>query len=136
MKITDQDIQIFMHQIPEPRKSEIILLCDMMQTITQKEPKLWGTIIGFGSLHYKYETGTEGDMPMLGLASRKNAITLYLSYDVKQYEELKDLGKYTHGKGCLYLKKLSDVNLEVLETLIKHAFDDVMKLAFVKDNEV
>lgn len=136
MKITDQDIQIFMHQIPEPRKSEIILLCDMMQSITQKEPKLWGTIIGFGSLHYKYETSTEGDMPMLGLASRKNAITLYLSYDVKQYEELNNLGKHTHGKGCLYLKKLSDVNLEVLETLINHAFDDVKRLPFVKDNEV
>lgn len=136
MEITNQDVQTLINQIPEPRKKDIIKLSLMMKTITQKEPKLWGTIIGFGSLHYKYKTGTEGDMPILGLASRKHAITLYLSYDIEKYQELKSLGKYTHGKGCLYIKTLSDVDLSVLETLMKHAYDDVMKLSFVKDNEV
>lgn len=136
MEITNQDVQTLINQIPEPRKKDIIELSLMMKTITQKEPKLWGTIIGFGSLHYKYKTGTEGNMPILGLASRKHAITLYLSYDIEKYQELKSLGKYTHGKGCLYIKTLSDVNLNVLETLMRHAYDDVMKLSFVKDNEV
>lgn len=136
MEITNQDVQTLINQIPEPRKKDIINLSLMMKTITQKEPKLWGTIIGFGSLHYKYKTGTEGDMPILGLASRKHAITLYLSYDIEKYQELKSLGKYTHGKGCLYIKTLSDVDLNVLETLMRHAYDDVMKLSFVKDNEV
>lgn len=136
MEITNQDVQTLINQIPEPRKKDIIELSLMMKTITQKEPKLWGTIIGFGSLHYKYKTGTEGDMPILGLASRKQAITLYLSYDIEKYQELKSLGKYTHGKGCLYIKKLSDININVLDTLMRHAYDDVMKLSFVKDNEV
>lgn len=136
MEITNQDVQTLINQIPEPRKKDIIELSLMMKTITQKEPKLWGTIIGFGSLHYKYKTGTEGDMPILGLASRKHAITLYLSYDIEKYQELKSLGKYTHGKGCLYIKKLSDININVLDTLMRHAYDDVMKLSFVKDNEV
>ena len=136
MEITNQDVQTLINQIPEPRKKDIIELSLMMKTITQKEPKLWGTIIGFGSLHYKYKTGTEGNMPILGLASRKHAITLYLSYDIEKYQELESLGKYTHGKGCLYIKKLSDININVLDTLMRHAYDDVMKLSFVKDNEV
>lgn len=136
MEITSLDVMEFINQMPEPRKKDIIELSLMMKTITQKEPKLWGTIIGFGSLHYKYKTGTEGDMPILGLASRKQAITLYLSYDIEKYQELKSLGKYTHGKGCLYIKKLSDININVLDTLMRHAYDDVMKLSFVKENEV
>ena len=136
MMITNQEIKSFIDELSEPRKSEILKLCDIMQKVTKKEPKLWGTILGFGSLHYKYPTGREGDMPIIGLASRKNAITLYLSYDIEKYEELKKLGKYTHGKGCLYIKKLTDVNLNILENLISHAAHDVLNLSFMKDNEV
>lgn len=135
MMITNQEIKSFIDELSEPRKSEILTLCDIMQKVTKKEPKLWGTILGFGSLHYKYPTGREGDMPIIGLASRKNAITLYLSYDIEKYEELKNLGKYTHGKGCLYIKKLTDVNLNILEDLISHAAHDVFNLSFMKDNE-
>ncbi|NCC55938.1 MAG: DUF1801 domain-containing protein [Erysipelotrichia bacterium] len=135
MIITNQEIKSFIDELSEPRKSEILILCDIMQKVTKKEPKLWGTILGFGSLHYKYPTGREGDMPIIGLASRKNAITLYLSYDIEKYEELKNLGKYTHGKGCLYIKKLTDVNLNILEDLISHAAHDVFNLSFMKDNE-
>jgi len=135
MMITNQEIKSFIDELSEPRKSEILKLCDIMHKVTKKEPKLWGTIIGFGSLHYKYPTRREGDMPIIGLASRKNAITLYLSYDIEKYEELKNLGKYTHGKGCLYIKKLMDVNLNILEDLISHAAHDVFNLSFMKDNE-
>ena len=136
MMITNQEVKSFIDELSEPRKSEILKLCDIMQKVTKKEPKLWGTILGFGSLHYKYLTGREGDMPIIGLASRKNAITLYLSYDIEKYEELKNLGKYTHGKGCLYIKKLTDVNLNILENLISHAAHDILNLSFMKDNEV
>jgi hypothetical protein len=136
MIITNLEIKSFIDELSEPRKSEILTLCDIMQKVTKKEPKLWGTILGFGSLHYTYPTGREGDMPIIGLASRKNAITLYLSYDIEKYEELKSLGKYTHGKGCLYIKKLSDVNLNILEDLIAHATHDVLHLSFIKNNEV
>ena len=136
MMITNQEIKSFIDELSEPRKSEILKLCDIMQKLTKKEPRLWGTILGFGSLHYKYPTGREGDMPIIGLASRKNAITLYLSCDIEKYEELKKLGKYTHGKGCLYIKKLTDVNLNILENLISHAAHDILNLSFMKDNEV
>lgn len=136
MIITNLEIKSFIDELSEPRKSEILSLCEMMQKVTKKEPKLWGTILGFGSLHYTYPTGREGDMPIIGLASRKNAITLYLSYDIEKYEELKSLGKYTHGKGCLYIKKLSDVDLNILEDLIAHATHDVLHLSFIKNNEV
>ena len=136
MEITNQDVQTFINQIPEPRKKDIIQLSLMMKDITKKEPKLWGTIIGFGSLHYKYKTGTEGNMPILGVANRQKAITLYLSYDIEKYQELNSLGEFTHGKGCLYIKKLSDININVLDTLMRHAYDDVIKLSFVKENEV
>ena len=136
MEITNQDVQTLINQIPEPRKKDIIQLSLMMKDITKKEPKLWGTIIGFGSLHYKYKTGTEGNMPILGVANRQKAITLYLSYDIEKYQELNSLGEFTHGKGCLYIKKLSDININVLDTLMRHAYDDVIKLSFVKENEV
>ena len=136
MIITNQEIKSFIDELSEPRKSEILTLSDIMQKVTKKEPKLWGTILGFGSLHYKYPTGREGDMPIIGLASRKNAITLYLSCDIEKYEELKKLGKYTHGKGCLYIKKLSDVDLNIIEDLIAHATHDVLRLSFIKNNEV
>ena len=79
MEITNQDVQTFINQIPEPRKKDIIQLSLMMKDITKKEPKLWGTIIGFGSLHYKYKTGTEGNMPILGVANRqKSHHTLFI----------------------------------------------------------
>lgn len=136
MEITNQSIQEFIGKIEEPRYSDIIKLVEIGQRLTQKEPKLWGSIIGFGNLHYKYKTGHEGDMPLFGFANRKQAITLYVSYTLEKYEQLKSLGKFTIGKSCLYVKKLSDINLDVLESLIVEANKDTMKISFVTDNEV
>ena len=82
---------------------------------------MWGSIIGFGKLHYTYKTGRQGDMPQFGIANRKQAITLYMSYHIEQYEALNRLGKYRTGKGCLYIKKLEDVDLNVLYELIVKA---------------
>ena len=135
MEITNQTIDAFINDIPEPRKSDIIKLVELGKKLTKKEPKLWGTIIGFGNLHYKYATGHEGDMPLFGLANRKQAITLYVSYTLNKYPQLEKLGMYKTGVSCLYIKKLSDINFDVLESLIKDAIVDTMKISFVTDNE-
>lgn len=135
MTITCADITQFANQIPESRKNEILSLIELGKKLTHKEPALWGSIIGFGNLHYKYPSGHEGNMPLLGIANRKQAITLYLSFNLEQYPELSNLGKHSIGKGCLYIKKLSDINIQVLESLIVDAINDTMKLPFITDNE-
>ena len=135
MEITSDNIKEYIEKITEPRKTEIEILMNLMEKVTHKKPKLWGSIVGFGSVHYTYETGHQGDMPILGFANRKHALTLYLSCDIAQYEELKILGKHTIGKGCLYIKKLTDVDLNVLESLMIHAKNDALKSPILKLNE-
>ena len=135
MGITNHKIDEFIEAIPKPRHSDIVKLVELGKKLTHKEPKLWGTIIGFGSLHYKYQTGHEGDMPLFGLANRKQAITLYVSYTLDKYPQLEKLGKFTKGVSCLYIKKLSDINMDVLESLITDAISDTMEISFVTDNE-
>lgn len=135
MEITDQSIQSFMDGIEDKRKSDIERLVALGKKVTGKEPKMWGTIIGFGNLHYKYKTGREGDMPLFGLANRKQAITLYVSYTIEKFPQLQKLGTFKTGVGCLYIKKLSDIDFDVLESLIKEAIEDTLKISFVTDNE-
>lgn len=135
MEITDQSVTSFVESITGQRKAEIETLIALGKKVTGKEPKMWGTIIGFGNLHYKYKTGHEGDMPLFGLANRKQAITLYVSYTLEKYPQLKELGTYKTGVSCLYIKKLTDVNMDVLESLIKDAIVDTLKISFVSDNE-
>ena len=86
---------------------------------------MWGpAIIGFGSYHYKYESGREGDMPQIGFSPRKQNLTLYIGVGHDSDSSLlKKLGKYTTGKGCLYIKKLSDVDQNVLQELIADSFE-------------
>ena len=95
-----------------------------MQQVTKEAPKMWGpSIIGFGSFHYKYESGREGDMPLIAFSPRKQYITLYvLAGDAHEAPLLKKLGKHSISKVCLYIKKLSDVNLDVLEDLIVKSY--------------
>lgn len=98
----------------------------LMEKATNSEPKMWGAnIIGFGSRHLKYESGRELDWMKIGFSPRKANITLYLNLGTGWNESLlSKLGKHKTGKGCLYLKKLSDVNLEVLEELIQNSADN------------
>lgn len=135
MEITHNMIDDFINQIAEPRKKDILTLIELCEKLTHKKPKLWGTIIGFGNLHYTYKTGREGNMPLLGLANRKQAITLYLSYTLDRYQELEHLGKFTIGKSCLYIKKLSDINLDVLETIMRKAIEETLLYDFIVDND-
>ena len=102
------------------RRSETKALIKLMQSAAGEKPQMWGpSIIGFGSYHYKYESGREGDMPVIAFSPRKAATVLY---GVTGFDEAKallaKLGKHSTGKGCLYIKKLADVDQRVLETLI------------------
>jgi hypothetical protein len=92
----------------------------MMKEVTNNEPYLWGgSMISFGKYHYKYESGREGESFLTGFAARKVAITIYLGEGLNENQDLLDkLGKHTTGKGCLYIKKLKDVNLQALKALI------------------
>jgi hypothetical protein len=115
----------YLDTIDKNRIDDIEILIDIAKDITKKEPIMWGSIIGFGKIQYTYATKRQGDTFEFGFASRKQAITLYLSWDVSQFNALKGLGTYKTGKGCLYIKKLSDVNLDVLKDLIKEAVESL-----------
>ena len=135
MEITYTSVQEFVDQLESPRREDILTLIELGRKVTRKEPQLWGTIIGFGNLHYKYATGHEGNMPLFGLASRKHAITLYVAYELEKYSQLQHLGKHKIGKACLYINKLSDVRLEVLESLIRDGIRDTYNYDFITDND-
>ncbi len=135
MNVTNESIQEHLATITEPRLTDILTLLTIYERITKKQPKMWGSIIGFGSLHYVYQTGHSGDMPMLGLASRKQAITLYLSNDMSKFKLLEKLGKYSVGKGCLYIKRLSNVDIDILQQLISESFNDVLTYDYVTIND-
>lgn len=101
--------------------NDCIIILSMMKKITNEEPKMWGTsIIGYGNIHLKYESGRELDWFKIGFSPRKQNISLYvLSQNKEQDKLLSKLGKYKAGKGCLYIKAVNDIDLKVLEELIK-----------------
>jgi Domain of unknown function (DU1801) len=102
------------------RRADAKALVKLMQSATGEKPKMWGpSIIGFGSYHYKYDSGREGDMPLIGFSPRKAATVLYNMSGFSGSESLRArLGKHTTAKGCLYIKKLAEVDQKVLETLV------------------
>jgi hypothetical protein len=116
-------VQGYLDTLDHQRKTEITDIISIMQNITGNEPVMWGdSIVGFGLYHYKYASGREGDWFYTGVSSRKNAITIYLMCDVDmELTNFKLGGKYKTGKSCLYLKKLSDIDINQLELLIKKA---------------
>ena len=119
-------VESFLESIEDERKkADAWEILKVMQEITGENPVMWGTsIVGFGSYHYKYESGREGDMPVTGFSPRKQSITLYIMNGFDRYEELmSQLGKYKTGKSCLYVKRLTDIDLVVLKTLIKESVD-------------
>jgi len=103
----------------EQKKADSFRLIELMQEWSGSEPQMWGpSIIGFGSYHYKYASGHEGDAPVLGFSPRKAALTLYVySETEKSKSALADLGKYKMSKACIYVKKLSDINIPALKQL-------------------
>ena len=93
----------------------------MMREISGREPELWGTIVGFGSCHYRYPTGNEGDMPVMAFAPRKAASTMYLDSIEAHEQALADLGPHTSGVGCLYIKDLEQIDDAVLRGILERS---------------
>ena len=128
-KPTGVSVQAFIDACKdEARRDDAKAITRMMQKISGHDPCMWGpSIIGFGSYHYTYESGREGDMPIIGFSPRKAANVLYGATGFDGAEALlTKLGKYTTGKGCLYIKRLKDVDEKVLETLLEKAVDATM----------
>ena len=107
----------------EQQKKDSHALIDLMKSVSGHEPKMWGpTMIGFGDHHYKYESGREGDIFKIGFSPRKTSLVLYSMNSTHNNEMLKKLGKHKIGGGCLYIKKLEDVDMKVLKKMLEKTF--------------
>lgn len=126
MKENDNSVIEFIEKVEQPRKKEdAYKLLEIFKEASGFEAKMWGdSIIGFGSYHYKYESGHQGDAPYVGFSPRKAKISLYVTTrDPEKEELLKDFGKYTYGKACIYVNKLDDVDTDILKKLIKQSIE-------------
>ena len=125
-KPTGVGVESFIDAVENPtRREDARTVCAMMERITGEEPRMWGpSIIGFGSYHYKYDSGHEGIACRLGFSPRKAQLVLYVLTETEgEAELLARLGKHKIGKCCLYINKLADVDMGVLETLTRRAWD-------------
>ena len=128
-KPTKESVTGFLNKITDPaRREDCFAIAKMMEEITGEKPQMWGpSIVGFGTYHYKYASGHEGDWPVIAFSPRKQDLTLYLSlngYD--KFGALMDqLGKHKTGKSCLYIKRLSDIHVPTLKKLIKTSIKDL-----------
>lgn len=129
-RVNDANVDKFLRGVTdETKREDSYKILEMMKKATKAEPKMWGTsIIGFGGYHYKYESGREGDSPLTGFSPRKQSLTLYILGGFDEHEELLNkLGKYSLGKGCLYIKKLEDVDTKVLKELVTRSVKKMAK---------
>lgn len=122
----DASVETFLKAVEnDKRRADAFQVLELMLSITKEPPKMWGpSIVGFGSYHYKYESGREGDMCAVGFSARKQALTLYLNSEyISDKARMKSLGKYKTGKVCLYISKLEDIDLAILSDLIKDSYE-------------
>ncbi|MEL6691169.1 MAG: DUF1801 domain-containing protein [Pseudomonadota bacterium] len=129
--ITPRDPMEFINAVEHPtRRADAIELDKMFRRITGWEPKMWGpTIVGYGSYHYKYESGREGDCNASGFSPRKTAQSIYIMPGYQDYGDiLARLGKHKIGKACLYVTKLADIDMDVLEELVRAGLRDLEKM--------
>ena len=119
-KVNDASVEEFLEGFPTDKRKDCYTLLEMMKTATKNEPKMWGTsIIGFGEYHYEYKSGREGDFFLAGFSPRKQNLTLYINGGFDQYGSLLEkLGKHKTSKACLYIKKLDDIDMQVLQEII------------------
>jgi len=128
-KVNDASVTAFLNKIEdEEKRKDSFEILKIMTQVTKEEPKMWGSsIVGFGSYHYKGASGREGDWLLTGFSPRKQNLTLYLMGGFNTHTDLlKKLGKHKTSVGCLYIKKLEDVDVKVLKELIKKSMK-VMK---------
>ena len=123
---TTASVTAFINAIEDPQqKKDARKVASMMRKATGKRAKMWGpSIVGYGSYHYRYASGREGDFMITGFAPRKNMLSLYIMPGYGKFDALmKDLGKFKTGKACLYIKRLSDVDEDVLQNLINKSVE-------------
>jgi hypothetical protein len=126
-KATDVDVEEFILKVDnDVRREDSFKIAALFKSISGCEPKMWGpTIIGFGEYHYKYESGHEGNMPVAAFSPRKDSLVFYFSNFEGRDRLLEKLGKHKEGKACVYVKKLADIDLSVLEEITKASIADV-----------
>lgn len=121
-KATEASVDAFINSLPEPRRGDAKALVKLMKSVSRQKPKMWGTsIIGFGSYHYRYDSGREGDMPLMCFSPRKAANVIY-NMGSADKALLDGLGKHTLSGSCLHIQKLSDVDSKILKTLVVKSF--------------
>ncbi|MEJ7848801.1 MAG: DUF1801 domain-containing protein [Pyrinomonadaceae bacterium] len=137
-KINDANVEEFLNGITdEGRRSDSFRVVELMKKVTGEDPKMWGTaIIGLGRHHLKYASGRELDSVLVGFSPRKANLTLYITDGFDKYDEfMSKLGKYTTGKSCLYIKRLSDIDVDVLKDLVAASVENVKNGAMYPRHE-
>lgn len=129
-KLTNASVEKFLNGVKDKQqRADSFEVLKMFKQVTKEEPKMWGpSIVGFGSYHYKYASGREGDWMAAGFSPRKGNLTLYIMTGFDKHDELmKRLGRYKTGKSCLYIKKLEDIDKSVLKDLVKSSYEWIKK---------
>ena len=125
MQPTSADVRAFLDAVPnETRRADAKVLCKLFGEITREPPVLWGpTIVGFGTMHYRYESGREGSMPLAGFSPRKTELVVNLmnGFEERDHELMVKLGTYKTGVSKLYIKRLADIDLHVLRELVERS---------------
>jgi hypothetical protein len=128
-KPTEASVEDFLATVPEGRRGECEALVALIGRATGEEPRMWGpSMVGFGSYHYRYESGREGDWFLAGFSPRKKDLTVYVMAGFSGFEELlARLGRHKTGKSCLYLRSLAEVDAEVLEEMVRRSAEHVAR---------
>jgi hypothetical protein len=129
-KVNRASVEGFLDRVENAkRRADAFAILKMMKSATRTQPKMWGpSIVGFGQYHYKYDSGREGDICMIGFSPRSQALTMYIDAGFPAYEALMEkLGKYTKGHSCVYIKKLEDVDMDVLKQLVTESYRSMKK---------
>ena len=124
------DVNAFLDAVENPRRrADARQLLDLMQTVTGEPPKMWGpSIVGFGKYHFRYASGREGDSLVVGFSPRKQNLVIYIMPGFSDYGELLGkLGKFRTGRSCLYVNKLDDVDLQLLEQLVRESVEEMKR---------
>ena len=135
---TRASVKVFLDGVAdEQKRKDAQVISALMQDITGEKPEMWGSsIVGFGSYHYKYASGQEGDWPIVGFSPRKDSLTLYIMPGFRDYAELLEkLGKHRKGMSCLYIKSLDDVHLPTLKTLVRQSVRQMKKIVKERTKE-
>ena len=129
-RVNQTSVTKFLKSIKDPdRRRDCLTVVDLMRKATGAEPRMWGSsIVGFGSYHYVYDSGREGDWFLTGFSPRKQNLTLYIMSGFRKHDSLlKKLGKHKTGKSCLYINRLEDIDVSILRTLVRESVEEIRK---------